>query len=100
MVFPQEGVVTEATKPASATQELPTVLKPYRSPISADIHLADKKEGKCKQTSHFRRKRKHLCGGPQCQASKKHILEAGSLVCMQIDHSQGAQYVSDLTKYC
>ena len=42
--MPQEGLVVKATKPGLATRMLPTVLKSDRSPISAEIYLAEKKE--------------------------------------------------------
>ena len=87
MVLPQEVLVVEATKPGLAKWELPTVLKFDLSPISADIYWAEKKEEKYKQTYHSRKKRMHLHGWPQGQASKKQILEADCLVGMQIYQS-------------
>ena len=75
--LPPEGLVAGATKPVLARRELSAVLKSDRSPISADIYLAEKREERCKQTSHSRKMKKHPHGRPQGQVSKKHILEVG-----------------------
>ena len=91
MDLPPEGLVAGATKTVSVRRELSTVLKSDRSTISAGVYEAEKRDGKCKQTFHSRKKKKHPRGRPQGQASKKHNLEAGCLVCMQISQSQEYQ---------
>lgn len=76
-------LVLEATKLGLATQVLPTVLKSDRSPLSANIYWAENKEEKYKETSHSKKKRRHLHGKPQGQVSKRNTVEVVYQACTQ-----------------